>query len=84
MHRLAPKGGGEPQRDQIQIAIDEAVEPKLARPVLTCLVLDDLFPDPREARYLGHIGDVAVHIVVDLYALDDLTAIGLEPTVEVV
>ena len=46
--------------------------------------MDDLLTNLLVTGILGYIGDISVHITVELDVLDDFSAIGLETAVEVV
>ena len=45
---------------------------------------DDFLAYPGETGVLGYVGDVAVHVPVDLYLLDHLTPVSLQAAVHVV
>ena len=57
---------------------------KLRRAKLAGLVVDHLLADLVEAGLLGQVGDVAVHLAIDLNVLDHLLSVGLQSAVEVV
>ena len=75
MHRLLSEFGGEPERDQVQITVYEAVQSEFGRSVLAGLVFHHFFADLAESRDLGKVGNVTVHIVIDFYV--SLTAMIL-------
>ena len=84
VHRLDAKLRLEPKGKQVKVTVDKAVESELGRAILARLVLDLLLADAGETSNLGQIGDIAVHVAIDLDVLDHLAAIGLEAAVEVV
>ena len=83
-HGLGPEAIEEPKGDKIEVTIDETVEAELCLPILACLVLDDLLANLLIAGVLGDVGDVAVHITVELDVLDDFALVCLKTAVEVV
>ncbi len=85
VHGLDAEGGEEPQGYQVQIAVEETVQPaELGLAVLARLMVHHLLADFLEAGVLGQVGDVAVHFAVDFDVLYHLVAIGLQSAVEVV
>ena len=85
MHGLTSEDGDKPQRQQVQIAVDEAVEAaELRLAKLASLMVHHLFGYLVEAGILGQIGHVAVHLAIDLDILYHLRAVGLEAAVEIV
>ena len=64
--------------------MEEPAYAELALAVLACLVLHYMLADFCVACILGKVGDITVHVAVDLNALDNLVAVGLQPAVEVV
>ena len=83
MHRLLAEVGEEPQRQQVEVAVEEAVDAELRVSVFPGLVVDDLLTNLVEARVLGQVGDVAVHLAVDLDVLHHIATIILQSAVEV-
>ena len=83
VHRLLPESAEEPQGQEIQETVHESLDPELALPILPFLVMDWLLGYLVEAGILGKIGDVPVHLSVDLDILHDLIPVGLEATVHV-
>ena len=84
MHRLFPEFGDEHYGEQVQIAVDEAVETEFGGAVLAFPVLDHLFPNFGEAFPFGDNRNVAVHFTVHLDVFHHLLAVGLESAVEIV
>ena len=85
VHGLLAKCSEEPQRHQVEIAVDKTVPAhELRLAVLALLVVYGLLANLVETSILGQIGDEAVHLAEHLDILDDLTAIGFQATVEVV
>ena len=84
MHGLLAERAQEPKREQVQIAVDKPVQShELRLSVLTCLMLHYLLANLVEARILGQVGYVAVHLSVHLDVLYDVSAVSLQTTVEV-
>ena len=85
VHRLLAEGAQEPQRQQVEIAVDEAVQAhELRLAVFACLMVHHLLANLVETGILGQIGDIAVHLAIHLDVLHHITAIGLQAAVEVV
>ena len=85
VHGLTTEGAQEPQCQQVEIAVYEAVQThELRLPVLPCLVVYHLLTDLVEARILGQIGDEAVHLAIYLDILHHVATISLQSAVEVV
>ena len=84
MHRLLTEFGGEPERDQVQITVYEAVQSEFGRSVFAGLVFHHFFADLAESRDLGKVGNVAMHIVIDFYVLDYDVLVSLQPAIEIV
>ena len=84
MHRLLSEFGGEPERDQVQITVYEAVQSEFGRPVLAGLVFHHFFTDLAESRDLGKVRNLEVHIVIDFYVLDYDVLVSLQSAVEIV
>ena len=67
VHRLLAKRREEPEGQQVEIAVDEAVQAhELRRAVLTGLMLNHLLTDLVETGILGQIRDIAMHLSIDL------------------
>ena len=85
VHRFQPETVEEPQRQQVQIAVDKAVQSaELRLTELARLVMHHLLAYASEARVLRQVRDVAVHFAVHLDVLHHLAAVSLQPAVEVV
>lgn len=56
VHRLAPETAKEPQRDEVKVAVEEAVEPELRLAVFTRLMVYYLFAYLVEAGVLARYG----------------------------
>ena len=83
VHRLATKGAHKPEDQEIEVAVDKSVHAKLCLPILARLVMDHKLTDLSVARHLRHVGEIAVHVVIDLDVLHHLILVTLEPTIEV-
>ena len=85
MHGLLAKGTQEPQRQQVKIAIDEAVQShELRLAVLAGLMVYHLLANLVEARILCQIGNVTMHLAIHLDVLHHISAVGFQSAVEVV
>ena len=85
VHGFQTKTVEEPKGEQIQIAIDKAIEAtKLRLAEFACLVVNHLFAYPVETSVLCQIGNVAVHFAIDFYVLDNVHAVGFEAAIKVV
>ena len=84
VHGFLAKAGEEPYRHQVEEAVEEAAHAELALSVFALAVDDDFLAYPGESGVLGYVGDVAVHVPVDLYLFDHLTPVGLKTAVHVV
>ena len=85
VHRFLAKRREEPEGEQVEIAVDEAVQShELRRAVLTGLMLYHLLPDLIEAGILGQIRDIAVHLSIHLDILHHRLAVCFQAAVEVV
>ena len=72
MHRLLAEVGKEPQGEQVQIAVEETVKAKLGFAILAGLVVYHLLANLVKAGVLGQVGNIAVHLAIDLDILDHL------------
>ena len=73
MHRLLAEFGGEPEGDQAPgNRLQSGSAPNFVVPDLRALAFGTTFSPEflAESCYLGKIGNVAVHIVIDFYVLD--------------
>ena len=85
MHRLLAKRREEPECEQVEIAVYEAVQShELRRAVLTGLMLYHLLADLVETCVLGQIRNITMHLAIHLDILHHCLAICLQATVEVV
>ena len=85
MHRLTTEGAQEPQCQQIEVAVYEAVQAhELRLAVFSCLMVYHLLADLIESRILSQIGDKAVHLSIHLDILHHILAVSLQSAVEVV
>lgn len=84
VHGLLAEVGEKPQREQIQVTVEETVKAKFGLAVLAGLVVYYLLADLVKTGVLGQVGYVAVHLAVHLDILDHLATVSLEPAVEVV
>lgn len=83
MHRLLAEVGEEPQREQVEIAVEEAVDAELRMSVFPCLMVHDFLTDLGESGVFGQIGDIAVHLTVYLNVLHHVASVSLQSAVEV-
>ena len=84
MHGLLTKVGEEPKGQQIKVAIEEAVDAKLRLTKLAGLMMHHLLANAVETGVLGQIGNVTVHLTVNLDVLHHFAAISLQAAVEIV
>lgn len=84
VHGLLAETADEPKNHQIQVAVDEAIEPELRTAILPGPMHDNLFSYLAEPRLLCHVGEETVHVVVDFKALYHFVFVCLEAAVEVV
>ena len=83
MHRFLAKVGEKPQRQQIEITIEETVDAELRVTVFTGLMVHDFLPDLGESGVLGQIWDISVHLSIDLNILHYVAVVSLQSAVEV-
>lgn len=84
VHRLDAEAGLEPEREQVEVSVYEAVEAEFRHAVLSRLVVDRFLADFLESGDFGEVGHVAVHVAVHLDMLDHFGAVGFQAAVEVV
>src|SRR4051812_20842221 len=83
MHRALAETGYKGDRHQVEKTVDETFESEFGCTVLTGPVFDNLLSYFPESGPLRNYRNIAMHLAVDFDALYDITAIGLEPAVEV-
>lgn len=84
MHRLDSEFGKEPKGEQVQIAVDKAVEPEFGSAVLACLMMYHLFTDFLESGVLCQVGDITVHFTVHFDVFYYIFAICFQSAVKIV
>ena len=84
MHRLSAETAQEPQRDEVKIAIEEAVPShELRLTELTGLMMNRFLANLVETGILCQIRYVAVHLAIHLDVFHNITAVSLQTTIEV-
>ena len=84
MHGLNAEFRHKPQREQVEVAVNETVETEFGGAVFASLVMNHLLAYLLKSRILCQIRHIAVHIAVYLDVLHHLVAIGFQAAVEVV
>ena len=84
MHRFLAEVTQKPQCNQIQIAVEEAVQTKLTLTVFACLMLHYFLCDTVEACIFCKVWNVTMHLSIDFNVLYDGLFIGFQSTIKVV
>ena len=84
MHRLDTEFRQEPECEQVQITVDETVQSEFCLSVFSCLVVNHFFAYLAETGIFCKIRNIAVHFAIYLNVLDNLLAVSLQSTVEIV
>ena len=84
MHRFLAEGAEEPQRKQIQEAVHETLQTEFALSVFPFLMMYRLFRDSVETCIFREVGDIAVHLAIDLYIFYNLVLIRFQSAIHVV
>lgn len=83
-HRLDTEFRQEPECEQVQITVDETVQSEFCLSVFSCLVVNYFFAYLAETGIFCQIRNIAVHFAIYLNVLDNLLAVSLQSTVEIV